>query len=83
MAVQIIIRVLLSFFAVGIVMMLFMPIVYKLGYDIDSWQNVSTDLLAARDNLYSTFLLIPIFAIGGILLWAYLAATRKDTIEYE
>jgi hypothetical protein len=64
-------------------MMLFMPLVYELGFNIDSWDNMPTDLLAARDNLYSTFLLIPIFALGGILLWAYLSATRRSQVEYE
>jgi hypothetical protein len=82
MAVNIIIRTLLSFFAVGIVMMLFMPIVYELGYNIDAWDDVSTELKAARDNMYSMFLLIPVFAIGGILLWAYMASTRKSQDEF-
>jgi len=82
LAVNIIIRTMISLFAVGIVMMLFMPIVYELAYNIDAWNGMPTELLANRDNLYSIFLMIPLFAIGGIVLWAYMASTRKSQDEF-
>ena len=82
MVVNIIIRVLISLFAVGIVVMLFFPIIYELAYNVPTWDNMPDKVLANRDNLYSIFLMIPLFAVGGILLWAYLGATRKDTEDY-
>ena len=82
MAVNIIIRTMLSLFAIVIVMMLFMPIVYELAYNNDAWDDMPTELIANRDNLYSVFLLIPLIGIGGVVLWAYMASTRRSTEEY-
>lgn len=82
MAVNIIIRTLLSLFAIGIVMMLFMPIIYELAYKMDIWDSMPAHLLASRDNLYSIFLLVPLIGIGAVVLWAYMAATRKDSEAY-
>jgi Na+/phosphate symporter len=82
MAVNIIIRVLIAIFAVGIVVMLFFPIIYELAYNVPTWDNMPDKVLANRDNLYSIFLMIPLFAIGGILLWAYMASTRKTQDDY-
>lgn len=82
MAVNLIIRVLIAFFALGIVYIIFMPIIYTLAFDTATWENMPTDVLANRDNLYSVFLLVPIFGIGGIILWAYMGATRKTQDEF-
>ena len=82
MAVNIIIRTMVAFFALGIVFIIFMPIIYTLAFDTEIWDGMPTDVLANRDNLYSVFLLIPIFGIGGIVLWAYMAATRNQQNEY-
>jgi len=82
MAVNIIIRTLLSLFAIGIVMMLFMPILYELAYNSDLWDTMPANILSSRDNLYSIFLLVPLIGIGATVLWAYMAATRKDSEAY-
>ena len=82
MSVNIVIRMLLSLFAVGIVMMIFMPIVYTLAYDSDLWSQMPIELIANRDNLYSIFLLVPLIAIGSIVLWSYMASTRKSQDEF-
>ena len=82
MVVNVIIRTLISLFAVGIVVMLFFPIIYELAYNVPTWDNMPDKVLANRDNLYSVFLLVPLIAIGGIVLWAYLSSTRKDTEDY-
>ncbi len=82
MAVNIIIRTMVAFFALGIVFIIFMPIIYTLAFDTDIWDTMPTEVLANRDNLYSVFLLIPIFGIGGIVLWAYMASTRNQQNEY-
>ena len=82
MAVNIIIRTLISLFAVGIVVMLFFPIIYELAYNVPNWDNMPDKVLANRDNLYSIFLLVPLIAIGGIVLWAYMASTRKSQDDF-
>tara|TARA_Y100001936_G_scaffold225688_1_gene244385 strand:+ start:567 stop:818 length:252 start_codon:yes stop_codon:yes gene_type:complete len=82
MAINVIIRTMVAFFALGIVFIIFMPIIYTLAFDTEIWDGMPTDVLANRDNLYSVFLLIPIFGIGGIVLWAYMAATRNQQNEY-
>lgn len=63
-------------------MMLFMPIVYELAYNVPTWDSMPTEVLANRDNLYSIFLMVPLFAIGGVVLWAYMASTRKSQDDY-
>ena len=82
MAVNIIIRTLIAFFALGIVFIMFMPIVYTLALDQTIWDDMPLDVLANRDNLYSVFLLIPIFGIAGIVLWMYMASTRRQQDEF-
>ncbi len=82
MAVNIIIRTLLSLFAIGIVFMLFMPIVYELAYNNSMWSTMPTEVLANRDNLYSIFLLVPLIGVGGVVLWSYMASTRKSQDEF-
>ena len=82
MAVNIIIRTLIAFFALGIVFIMFMPIVYTLAFDQAIWDDMPLDVLANRDNLYSVFLLIPIFGISGIVLWMYMASTRRQQDEF-
>ena len=82
MAVNIVIRTLLALFGIGILMLLFMPIIYTLAYDSGLWGEMPVNILAARDNLYGVLLLVPLIGIGCVVLWAYMAATRKDTEEY-
>jgi hypothetical protein len=82
LAVNIIIRTLLSLFAIGIVFMLFMPIVYELAYNNSMWSTMPTEVLANRDNLYSIFLLVPLIGVGGVVLWSYMASTRKSQDEF-
>jgi len=82
LAVNIIIRTLLSLFAIGIVFMLFMPIVYELAYNNSMWSTMPSEVLANRDNLYSIFLLVPLIGVGGVVLWSYMASTRKSQDEF-
>jgi len=41
-----------------------------------------TEVLANRDNLYSIFLLVPLIGVGGVVLWSYMASTRKSQDEF-
>jgi len=62
--------------------MLFMPIVYELAYNNSMWSSMPTEVLANRDNLYSIFLLVPLIGVGGVVLWSYMASTRKSQDEF-
>jgi hypothetical protein len=86
MAVNTILRAIVSIFAIGIAMVAFMPAVYDLYYNQDLWQTApsealavrESEALAVRDNVYATFLALPLMMIGAVFLWSYMSATRKD-----
>jgi hypothetical protein len=70
MAVNIILRSVISLFAVGIAMIAFMPAIYDLYYNQDLWENAPPEALQVRDNVYATFLAMPMLMIGAIFLWS-------------
>ena len=78
MAVNIILRASISVFAVGIAMIAFMPAIYDLYYNQSLWDTAPSEAIAVRDNIYATFLSLPVFMIGAIFLWSYLATSKKD-----
>lgn len=78
MAINIILRSIISVFAIGISMVAFMPAVWDLYYNQDLWQDAPSEALAVRDNVYATFMALPLFMIGAVFLWAYMATARRD-----
>jgi len=80
MAIAVMINAGISIFAVGMMSLLFMPMMYDLAYEQDYWNTAPTDQLIIRDNLYSIFLILPAFLIGAIILWAYKAVTRNTQV---
>ena len=80
MAINVIINAGISIFAVGLMSLLFMPLMYDLAYTHQYWDTAPTDQLIIRDNLYSIFLILPAFLIGAIILWAYKAVTRQTQV---
>ena len=78
MAVNTILRAIVSIFAIGIAMVAFMPAVYDLYYNQVLWQTAPSEALAVRDNVYATFLALPLMMIGAVFLWSYMSATGKD-----
>ena len=78
MAVNTILRAMVAVFAVGIAMIAFMPAVYELYYSQTLWDSAPAEALQVRDNIYSTFLALPLFLIGAIFLWSYISTSRKD-----
>ena len=70
----------ISIFAVGMMSLLFMPMMYDLSYEQDYWDTAPTEQLIIRDNLYNIFLILPAFLIGAIILWAYKAVTRNTQV---
>ena len=78
MAENTVLRAIIAVFAVGIAMVGFMPAVWELYYNQDLWNTAPAEALAVRDNVYATFLSLPLFMIGSILLWSYISTSRKD-----
>lgn len=74
----------LSVFAVGMAEIVFMPVMHQLAYEQDVWNSSKTDpkALVDRDTIYNAALALPIFMIGAIVLWAYLAVSRRDQTDY-
>ena len=65
MAVNTVLRAIISIFAIGISMVAFMPAVYDLYYNQDLWDTAPAEALAVRDNIYATFLSLPTFQPRG------------------
>ncbi len=80
MAVNIIINAGVAIFATGLLSILFMPLLYQLAYENDYWTTAPQAQLIIRDNIYNILLIIPVFLIGAIVLWAYKAATRETQV---
>jgi len=83
MAVAIILLAIISLFAVGIATLTFQQAAYQLLVENDFWDAgniVDSDLRIAKDQLYDATIAIPIFAIGGIALWAYLSVNRNEDL---
>jgi|TARA_R100000655_G_scaffold107909_1_gene158992 hypothetical protein len=83
MAVTVIVLAIIAIFSTGIAILSFQPALYDLAYKIDFWENpadVSQDILITRDTLYSASIAIPIFMVGIIVIWSYLAITRREEI---
>lgn len=78
MAVNTVLRAIISIFAIGIAMVAFMPAVYDLYYNQELWENAPPEALQVRDNVYATFLALPLFMIGAVFLWSYISTSRKD-----
>jgi len=78
MALNIILRATISIFGIGIAMVAFMPAVWDLYYSQDLWINAPAEALSTRDNIYATFMAIPLFMIGAVLIWSYMSVTRRD-----
>lgn len=78
MAVNTVLRAIVSIFAIGIAMIAFLPAVYELYYMQDLWDTAPAEALQIRDNLYATFLSLPLFLVGAVFLWSYMSTTKKD-----
>ena len=78
MAINIILRGIISVFAIGIAMVAFMPAVWDLYYNQDLLVDAPAEALATRDNIYATFMALPLFMIGAVFLWSYMSTTRRD-----
>jgi len=78
MALNTVLRGMLSIFAVAIAFGSFMPAIFELVHNNDLWENQSPTAITIRDNVYANFLAMPLFMIGAVLIWSYLSATKRD-----
>ena len=78
MALNIILRAVISIFGIGIALVAFMPAVWDLYYNQDLCINAPAEALATRDNIYATFMALPLFMIGSVFLWSYMSISRRD-----
>ena len=78
MALNIILRAVISIVGLGIAMGAFMPAVWDLYYNQELWVNAPAEALSTRDNIYATFMALPLFMIGAVFLWSYMSTTRRD-----
>ena len=81
MAVNLIIRFIISMFALGLGMFIFMPVLYQLAYNEDLWTGLPSDVLQTRDYVYSILMAMPLIAFGALILWGYMRATTQDPYE--
>lgn len=83
MAVTVIVLAIIAIFSTGIAILSFQPALFNLAYEIDFWaqtNEVNDDIKITRDTLYSASIAIPIFMVGIIVIWSYLAITRREEI---
>ena len=87
MAVAVIILAIIAISAVSIAVIVFQPAMFELAYSTSFWEGcegnpdiepVAIDLCIWRDSLYSATIAIPIFGLGMIAIYSYLAINRRD-----
>jgi hypothetical protein len=89
MGVAVIILAIIAISAVSIAIIVFQPAMYELAYTTSFWKGcngtpsiepVAVDLCIWRDSLYSATVAIPIFGLGVIAIYSYLAVNRRDDL---
>ena len=88
MAVAIVIVVTLSIFATIMASYAFLPVVQLLGgsggvaYTPENWVNATSQAISARDTATAAILSLPIFLVGALVIFGFLAVSRKDYGEF-
>ena len=73
----------LAIFSTVIAMLAFLPIIDELGYDEGGhWDNAQAIAKEQRDVAVRSIIALPAFLIGGIILWMFLAVSRRDVGDY-
>lgn len=80
MAVAVIVIATLSIIATVMGTMALIPVIQELGTDAEGhWDEVQDPrAIESRDRAFSAIVVLPIFLIGAIIAWAFLAVTRRD-----
>ncbi|MGI0021510.1 MAG: hypothetical protein ACRD9Q_01495 [Nitrososphaeraceae archaeon] len=77
-----VIIVTLSIFATVIASLAFMPVVQEIGYNPEHWVNASSQAISARDEARTAILSLPIFLVGALVIFGFLAVSRRDYGEF-
>lgn len=70
-------RFIISMFALGLGMFIFMPILYTLAYDVNLWIGLPASVLQTRDYVYSILMAMPLIAFYALILWKCMKATTR------
>ena len=68
-------------FMIGLVYMIAMPIMYEISYNASWWESAPSESLVLRDNLYSLFTLLPLILLSIVILWAYMASSKRTVYD--
>jgi len=60
----------------------FLPVVQEIGYNPDHWVNATNEAITARDTARTAILSLPIFLVGALVIFGFLAVSRKDYGEF-
>jgi hypothetical protein len=78
MAVNAIFRAIIAVMGIGVCMYAFMPAVYSL-YNVQTyWNEMGAGPNQVKDNIYTVLLALPLFMVGVVFLWSYMAVQKKD-----
>jgi hypothetical protein len=89
LSVSVIILAVIAVSAASIDIIVFQPAMFELAYETSFWEGcdgnpqietVHVDLCIWRDSLYSATIAIPIFALGVIAVYSYLAMSRGNDL---
>ena len=80
MAVAVIVIATLSIIATVMGTMALIPVIQELGTDSEGhWDDIEDErAIISRDRAFDAIIVLPIFLIGAIVAWAFLAVTRRD-----
>jgi len=78
MAVNAIFRAIIAVMAIGLCMYAFMPAVYTLYFQQSYWAEMGAGPNRIKDNIYTALLALPLFMVGVVFLWSYVAVQKKD-----
>jgi hypothetical protein len=79
MAVWVIIKTILALGALGVGYFTLMPLIFDL--QTESLEEVPADRQTEIEQMYELYNYIPVMLFGAIILFAILAATRRETYE--
>ena len=60
----------------------FLPVVQEIGYNPSHWVNASSQAIEARDIARTSILSLPLFLVGALVIFGFLAVARRDYGEF-
>lgn len=82
MAVIIIVKAILAILALGVAYFMLTPVVYEIKAKALDSPNLSGAQIAQINQMYELYSYIPPMLFGAIILFSYMASTRRQTDEF-